>query len=67
MPEATEIEQYNYREFVGSDNFLSFRTALPVGSRAPDFTATLLATGEPVRFSDYWRDRDLLLEFGSLT
>jgi hypothetical protein len=60
------IEKYNYSEFVGSD-FLLFRTHLPVGSAAPDFKATLLETGRPVRLSDYWKKGDLLIEFGSLT
>ena len=34
MAEQTEIEKYNYRDFVSSD-FLPFRTDLPVGSSAP--------------------------------
>lgn len=60
-------EPYNYEEFVGSEDFLAFRTALPVGSPAPDFPATLLASGETVSLSDFWRERDVLIEFGSLT
>jgi hypothetical protein len=35
MADQTEIEKYNYRDFVSSD-FLPFRTHLPVGSSAPD-------------------------------
>ncbi len=66
MITQADIEAYNYAEFTGSENFLPFRTVLPVGSQAPDFPATL-ATGQPVRLSDYWQDRDLLIEFGSLT
>ncbi len=66
MSDQTEIERYNYSDFVGSD-FLPFRTHLPVGSPAPDFQATLLETGRPVRLSDYWKRSDLLIEFGSLT
>jgi hypothetical protein len=66
MNERTEIERYNYSDFVGSD-FLPFRTHLPVGSSAPDFEATLLETGRSVRLSDYWKKSDLLIEFGSLT
>ncbi|MBI4528788.1 MAG: hypothetical protein HY695_33755 [Deltaproteobacteria bacterium] len=62
-----EIEQYNYSEFVGSEEFLAFRTLLPVGSSAPDFQATLLETGQTVSLSDYWRKSDVLIEFGSLT
>ena len=66
MSDQSEIEEYNYSDFVGSD-FLPFRTHLPVGSPAPDFQATLLETGRPVRLSDYWKRSDLLIEFGSLT
>ena len=66
MGEQTEVERYNYTEFVGSD-FLPFRTHLPVGSSAPDFQAILLETGQAVRLSDYWKKNDLVVEFGSLT
>jgi hypothetical protein len=58
---------YNYTTFVGDDDFLAFRTALPVGTKAPDFPVVVAATGEPARLSDFWRDADLLIEFGSLT
>ncbi len=61
------IETYNYSSLVGSDNFLDFRTVLQVGSAAPDFEATLLDTGATVKLSDYWRERDVVIEFGSLT
>lgn len=67
MEEKSEIERYNYSEFVGSDQFLTFRSHLPVGSSAPDFPATLLETGQSVRLSDYWKKGDVLIEFGSLT
>jgi hypothetical protein len=66
MADGTEIERYNYSDFVGSD-FLPFRMHLPVGSSAPDFRATLLETGRSVRLSSYWKKSDLLIEFGSLT
>lgn len=58
---------YNYVEFTGDDDFLAFRTVLPVGSPAPDAAVTVAATGAPARLSDYWRDMDLVIEFGSLT
>lgn len=61
------IAAYNYEEFIGDDDFLAFRTALPVGSIAPDVILTDAATGEPVRLSDSWRGADLVIEFGSLT
>ena len=34
---------------------------------ASDFGATLLETGQHVRLSDYWRERDVLVGFGALT
>ena len=52
MPDQSEIETYNYSEFIGSD-FLPFRTHLPVGSSAPDCPAILLETGQPVRLSAF--------------
>jgi hypothetical protein len=67
MPDHTEIETYNYTTFEGKEDFAGFRTALQVGSAAPDFSAILLETGQPVRLSDYWREHDLVIEFGSLT
>jgi thiol-disulfide isomerase/thioredoxin len=63
----TSEDHYNFTTFVGDDDFLAFRTVLPVGSKAPDFAVTVATTGEPARLRDYWRDRDLVIEFGSLT
>ena len=40
-----EIATYNYATFVGDDDFLAFRTALPVGSPAPDIEVIALDTG----------------------
>jgi len=67
MDEETEIEIYNYSEFVGSEEFMTFRTHLPVGSSAPDCEAKLLETGQPVKLSEYWKKSDVLIEFGSFT
>lgn len=67
MDNQNEVEWYNYASFVGGDNFLAFRTGLAVGSSAPNFTATFLDTRLPVQLSEYWSQRDVLLEFGSLT
>jgi len=67
MDEQHATRAYNYAEFIGDDDFLAFRTVLPVGSVAPDVAVTVAATGEPERLSDYWRDADLVIEFGSLT
>jgi len=66
MAEQTGMDNYNYTDFVSSD-FLPFRTHLPVGSSAPDFQAIMLETGHTVRLSDYWKNNDLVVEFGSLT
>jgi hypothetical protein len=65
--DAVECEAYNYATFEGTDDFLAFRTALPVGSAAPDAEVIVADGGEPARLSEYWRERDLLIEFGSLT
>ena len=62
-----EVDAYYYAAFEGTDDFLAFRTALPVGSAAPDDAVTVADTGEPARLGDFWRGRDLLIEFGSLT
>ena len=61
------VEAYKYATFEGTDDFLAFRTALPVGSAAPDFEVVAADTGRPARLRDSWQDGDLLIEFGSLT
>jgi hypothetical protein len=66
-PESNAVIRYNYAEFAGDDDFLAFRSILPVGSAAPDVAVTVAASGEAARLSDYWRDSDLVIEFGSLT
>ncbi len=70
MTTMIDIEAYNYANFgLGSSasDFAKFREHMKVGDRAPDFPATLLDTGQTVQLSDYWKDDDLLIEFGSLT
>ncbi len=67
QPDHSELESYNYSVFEGKEDFVGFRTSLQVGSMAPDFCVTLLETGQSVRLSDYWRERDVLVEFGALT
>ncbi len=67
MTEQHDIEEYNYSVFEGKEDFAGFRTLLQVGSMAPEFPATLLQTGEPVQLSDYWRQQDVVIEFGSHT
>ncbi len=67
MTDPTEPEPYNYTVFEGQGDYEDFPTPWHAGSPAPDFTAILLDTGQPVRLSDYWRERDVLIEFGSFT
>ena len=68
VTQQTALELYNYAGFQGGESdFQAFRSKLPVGSSAPDFSATLLQTGEPAQLSDFWQDGDVVVEFGSLT
>ena len=62
-----QLDEYNYSVFNGQGDFEQFITILRVGADAPDFSATLLETGQPVRLSDYWSRGDLVVEFGSFT
>ena len=66
MDEQAEVEKYNYSEFVGSEEFLAFRTHLPVGSLAPDFEATLLvAVARAMRVMGSLRPRRSRCEGGA--
>jgi len=68
MTTATPGNQpYNYERFVGDDDFESFRACLPVGSRAPDGVVLDARNGAAGNLSNYWRGRDVVIEFGSLT
>ena len=67
MPDSIDPAVYNYRTFEGQGDFDSFPLGPRVGSAAPDFPAVLLDTGQAVRLSDYWREQDVLVEFGSFT
>jgi hypothetical protein len=67
--EAQVIAAYNYASFLPDghgEEFRCFPSILPVGSKAPDFTATLL-DGRQVRLSDYTRRGPTVIEFGSIT
>ncbi len=64
---------YNYARFdayveSGEDEreFAAFPNLLHAGERAPDGQLMLL-DGEPVRLSELWRQRGVVLEFGSFT
>jgi len=63
----TDPTAYNYTIFEGQGDFDGFPSGPRVGSHAPDFTAILLETGQQVRLRDSWRERDVLMEFGSYT
>ena len=67
MPDTIDPAAYNYTTFEGQGDFENFPLGPRVGSTAPDFPAVLLDTGQVVRLSDYWRERDVLVEFGSFT
>jgi len=69
-----EVTRYNYEHFdayveSGQDGreFAAFPNMLHAGERAPDGELILLGDGERVRLSELWRQRGLVLEFGSFT
>jgi hypothetical protein len=64
---------YNYERFdeyveSGQDEreFGAFPNALHAGERAPDGELVLL-DGDRVRLSELWREKGVVLEFGSFT
>lgn len=64
---------YNYERFddyvesgVDEGEFGAFPNLLHAGERAPDGELTLL-DGERVCLSELWRERGVVLEFGSFT
>lgn len=63
----SDSDAYNYNVFEGQGDYETFPTPWHALSSAPDCSAILLDTGQPVRLSDYWRERDVLIEFGSYT
>jgi hypothetical protein len=59
---------YNYANFRGEEDFAGFMGRLHAGERAPDAALTDLdAPSETVTLSSLWRERHLVLEFGSYT
>lgn len=60
-------DTYNYERWRDPVDFSGFRSAVPIGTAAPDISATLLETGETVRLSQYWAAGDVLVEFGAVT
>ncbi len=67
MSNDADVSAYNYQKFIGDDDFSVFRSVLHGGDQAPDGTVIVAATGESRELSSFWRGRDLILEFGSLT
>ena len=64
----TAVALYNYEAFMGGESdFMAFRSKLPVGSPVPDFTAVALDSGDKVQLRDYCKERDVVIEFGSLS
>ena len=66
--------EYNYARFdeyveSGQDDleFSSFSDHLHAGGLAPDATLTRLDDNAPVKLSELWSDRHLVIEFGSFT
>jgi hypothetical protein len=71
---AVEAWTYNYVHFdeyvesgAAEREFSAFAGRLHAGEQPPDFTATRLDDGAAVRLSDWWRDRTVVVEFGSFT
>ena len=64
----TAVALYNYEAFMGGESdFMAFRSKLPVGSPAPNFTAVALDSGDKVQLRDYCKEGDVVIEFGLLT
>ncbi|CAN5322453.1 hypothetical protein BH18ACT5_BH18ACT5_09510 [soil metagenome] len=67
-------DPYNYARFdeyveSGQDDkeFSTFFDRLHAGDPAPDALLVSLDDESPVRLSDFWADRNLVIEFGSYT
>lgn len=60
--------EYNYADFTGDESqgdFAAFMGRPHVGEKMPDGTLTRLDDGEPVALASLWRERHVILEFGS--
>ena len=69
VDQAEAVAAYNYAVFPppgDANHFRRFPTILQVGSKAPDFAATLL-DGRTVHLSEYTRRGPTVIEFGSIT
>jgi nicotinic acid phosphoribosyltransferase len=76
MAEHGEMDQagYNYAYFdqhvaagTDSEDEAAFRASFRAGEQAEDFSLVRLDDGAPVRLSDLWRSKPLVMEFGSFT
>ena len=64
------MSEYNYPRFpldLDESTFAAFRDTLKAGDRAPKGTLIDAATGEQIKLQQLWRDRPLMIEFGSIT
>lgn len=73
-PDRGCAASYNYSRFddyvaAGGDvaDEAAFRQAPHAGQRAADFTLPRLGDGAPVRLSELWGAKPLVMEFGSFT
>ena len=59
-------DEYNFEHW-GAHIREDFRASPAAGTEAPDFTVTRLDNGDQAQMSDFWAERDVLMEFGSRT
>jgi hypothetical protein len=67
MSHPDSDRNYNYTTFIGDDDFAAFRSLSQSGDQAPDGIVVDVTSGEERQLSSYWKDHDLVIEFGSLT
>lgn len=72
--DATDLATYNYAHFDQHvlsgghrEDEAAFRASFRAGDQAADFALPRLDDGAPVRLSELWRDKPLVMEFGSFT
>jgi hypothetical protein len=66
MSDPAGTQDYNYAVFEGQGDFDAFMGPPHVGEKALDGALTDLE-GARVALSDLWRERHLIMEFGSYT
>ncbi|MDP8931448.1 MAG: hypothetical protein M3O70_23480 [Actinomycetota bacterium] len=72
--DVADLAAYNYAHFdehiaEGGEQEMTvaFRESYRAGQRAGDFSLHRLDDGASVRFSELWRAKPLVMEFGSFT